>query len=475
MPSAISSDEWDLPRVKASIGFEDDSQNLASDDQDTEFFDVKFYPYGDVTHDPVFAAVSKKHIVIYRLSSKITPPYELVQLFRDDDKEALNCSCTWTKDPETEVPYLCVAGRDAKIKVYDVVQGKLVKVLVGHGGILRIQSNHASLIVDLFQAFHNSGRYVLSAGHDNVICLWTLPNLPPEPSGKNPSKPIVIHYPHFFTSEVHSGIVDCVAFFGDLILSRACHEDIIVLWRIEGFSSRDPPPEMSEAPTTSDTERLTRSAFAPATASACPPQYTRLLEFWTPHCGHQFYLRFKLFHDKDKHPILAFGNAKAMIFFWDLARLGSYHDFISEVRDPNRDKTQPIQRPGWLAPIQHRHKGDAVSKLRDAASDRESVASGRTGSVDVETHYDLNTNYSQETLEQWELKYDMTRVEEPIRAHSQSNVTVKDFVGRQVAWSTGGEWCVVVGSKNLAIILQRWHKKDRTEDKERKPSQDRPS
>lgn len=511
MPSATSSDEWDLPRLKASIGFEDDFQYLASDDQDTEFFDVKFYPYADATHDPVFAAVSKKHVVIYRLSNKSNPPYELVQLFRDDDKEALNCSCTWTKDPETEVPYLCVAGRDAKIKVYDVVQGKLVKVLVGHGGeindlatcptnflliasasedtTVRIWSldpahskqpcvcllageGHSSGLLTV--AFHNSGRYVLSAGHDNVICLWTLPDLPPKSNGKNPAQPIVIHYPHFFTSEVHSGIVDCVAFFGDLILSRACHEDIIVLWRIEGFSSHDPPPEISEAPTTSDTERLTRSAFAPATASACPPQYTRLLEFWTPNCGHQFYLRFKLFHNKDKHPVLAFGNAKAMIFFWDLARLGSYHDFISEVRNPERDKSQPIQRPGWLAPIQHRHKGDTVSKLKDAASDRESVVSGRTGSVEVETHLDLNTNYSQETIESWELKYDMTRVEEPIRAHSQSNITVKDFVGRQVAWSAGGEWCVVVGSKNLAIILQRWHKKDKADDKDKKSSsQDR--
>ena len=40
----------------------------------------------------------------------------------------MNCSCTWTKDPETEVPYLCIAGRDAKVKVYDVIEGKLVKV-----------------------------------------------------------------------------------------------------------------------------------------------------------------------------------------------------------------------------------------------------------------------------------------------------------------------------------------------------------
>ncbi|KAI0482871.1 WD domain-containing protein [Xylariaceae sp. FL0804] len=506
MPSTINNDEWDLPRLKASIGFEDDFQYLSSpDDQDTEFFDVKFYPYADESHDPVFAAVSKKHVVIYRLAKQSNPPFELLQLFRDDDKDALNCSCTWSKDPETEVPWLCVAGKDAKIKVYDVVQGKLVKLMNGCKEIndlatcptdflliasasddttVRIWSldpawtkqpcvcllageGHSAHLLTV--AFHDTGRYLLSAGHDNVVCLWTLPELPPKTSGKNPPEPAIVHYPHFFTSEVHSGIVDCVAFFGDLVLSRACHEDIIVLWRIEGFSSRDPPPDASDAPTTSDTERLTRSSFAPATASASPPQYTRLLQFSTPACGHQFYLRFKLFQHKDKHPVLAFGNAHSTIYFWDLARLIGYHDFITEVRDPSRNKTQPIQRPTWLAPIQHRHKADTINKLKDATSDRDSD-SVRTGSADAEMAVDLHTDYSQETLSTWEDKYDLTRVKEPVKAHTQSNITVKDFVGRQVAWSAGGDWCVVVGSKNLAIILSRWQKKSGVEDKEKKPT-----
>ena len=53
----------------------------------------------------------------------------------------------------------------------------------------------------------------------------------------------------------------------------------------------------------------------------------------------------------------------------------------------------------------------------------------------------------------------MTRVEDAIKAHATSKLTIKDFVGRQVAWNSSGEWCVVVGSKNLGIILQRWDKR----------------
>jgi polycomb protein EED len=236
-----------------------------------------------------------------------------------------------------------------------------------------------------------------------------------------------------------------------------------VLWRIEGFSSKNPIPTTLSAPTTSDTERLTRSAFAPITAG----QYTRLLQFHTPGCGHQFYLRFKLYHNEHKNPVLAFGNAHSEIYFWDLARLLGYHKFMSEVKDTERDKTQPVSRPAWLQPIKHRKQGDPISKLKDG-SDKDSVVSERTGSVNVEMLGDLSTTYSQETLEQWESRYDMTRLEDAVKAHSTSKITVKDFVGRQVAWSAEGDWCVVVGSKNLAIILQRWDKKDKNEDKDKK-------
>ena len=34
----------------------------------TEFFDVKFYPYLAPTEDPIFAAVSKKHVRIDTLA-----------------------------------------------------------------------------------------------------------------------------------------------------------------------------------------------------------------------------------------------------------------------------------------------------------------------------------------------------------------------------------------------------------------------
>jgi polycomb protein EED len=43
-------------------------------------------------------------------------------------EEASACCCTWTKDPVTGAPYLCIGGVDAKVKIYDVVNGKLYRV-----------------------------------------------------------------------------------------------------------------------------------------------------------------------------------------------------------------------------------------------------------------------------------------------------------------------------------------------------------
>ncbi|KAM0472891.1 hypothetical protein ACHAPX_008568 [Trichoderma viride] len=77
-------------------------------------------------------------------------------------------------------PYICIGGVDAKVKIYDVIDGQLV------------------------EAFHETGRYLLSGGHDQIINLWTIPDLPNE----SIATPLQVHYPHFSTSAVHSGIVD---------------------------------------------------------------------------------------------------------------------------------------------------------------------------------------------------------------------------------------------------------------------------
>ncbi|KAF4982083.1 hypothetical protein FZEAL_2235 [Fusarium zealandicum] len=480
---------FELPKLRLSFGFENDTEFLENDNI-AEFFDVKFCPYQPLDSNPVFAAVSKKHVVVCSLSQDPgdANPCEVLSVIRDDDVEASACCCTWTKDPITGAPYICIGGVDATVKIYDVMSGKLYRdvndlatspvnpsIIASASGdtsvrvwsLDPIHSKRPCLVIlageghswDLLSlAFHDTGRYILTAGHDQIINLWTLPDLPTEPV----TTPIRVHYPHFSTSAVHSGIIDCVAFYGDCILSRACHDNVIALWRIEGFTSKGPPPPQNIAPTAQTTvptnydeaSRLTRSAFVPTISPQCPSQYTMLLQFHTPNCGPQFFMRFKLLFVPGQHPVLAFCNAGGNVFFWDFERLTAYRDFMETVKDPNRDKSKPLPHPTWLRPVTRRQKPDG-NKSRHGGADKDTPV-GSQGNGAKPT--DEMSAYNAETLEAWASRYSQEDPHEPLKAHKTESSSA-NFVGRQAAWSPGGEWCVVVGSSNTALILQRWANK----------------
>ena len=253
-----------------------------------------------------------------------------------------------------------------------------------------------------------------------------------------------------------SYLIPCsVAFLGDCILSHACHEETIVLWRIEGFSSEDPPPSPSQAPTTYDPSKLTRSAFAPIISPSCPAQYTRLLEFQAAGCGPQFFMRFKVYEAPNRHPVLAFCNAKSKTSFWDLARLTTYHEFMTALNNPKKDKDSHLERPPWLT-FKQPKKPNTMARVRDP-SDKDSMVSVGASS-DPDSGAALGITH--DSISNWDELYGISHPHDhPIKPHKIVGVSGESkFVGRQVAWSPGGEWCVVVGNQNRALIFQRWAK-----------------
>ncbi|EHA52070.1 hypothetical protein MGG_06028 [Pyricularia oryzae 70-15] len=526
MAGGDASGEWELPRVRSSLFFEDDFKHITDDvGGDTEFFDVKFYPWNPQGSPEIFAAASKKHVLICRLQHTAQPnknPCEIIRVIRDDDHDALDYSCTWSRDAKTEAPLLCIGGRGNNVKVYDVIKGTLALTLAGHGdGIIdlitspanpliiasasddttaRIWSldpihseqpcvgilggeNHSWYLLSI--AFHQTGRYILSAGHDRVISMWTLPDFP----NQHMERPIVVYYPHFLTNEIHPNLIDCVSFYGDNVLSRACHEDCIVMWRIEGFSSHDPPPAALDAPTNYDPSQLTRSSFVRQTdTKSCPRPYTRLMTFHTKGCGVQFYMRFSMLQRKGMHPVLAFGNAGSKIMFWDMARFTAYADYIQELDKSEKEGSEEPKRPSWLEPRRQQRKKPTVgvverpvSKLRTetSSSGRElrrepttSRAASSARSTPVETAPSVTSSRELATREptgpeartSWEEKYGISDPNEPIKPHKVESFSASAVLARQVAWSMDGAWCVVAGSKNSVVILERWnpHKKDTT-------------
>jgi polycomb protein EED len=43
--------------------------------------------------------------------------------------------------------------------------------------------------------------------------------------------PVIVHYPIFSTAQLHNNFVDCVRWYGDLLMSRCAADAKIVLWK----------------------------------------------------------------------------------------------------------------------------------------------------------------------------------------------------------------------------------------------------
>lgn len=351
-----------------------------------------------------------------------------------------------------------------------------------------------------------------------------------------------------------------------------------MLWRIEGFSSDDPPPPMSRAPTNHDQSKATRSAFT-TLSPASPSYYTELAHFHTPYCGAQFYMRFKILNRPGLNPVLAFCDTNSTVSFWDLARFKEYHRFVAANRpaaaappndrasvlaspngaappaaagqsvserrsaypDASAPKPASLEVPSWLRashprgprggrggggvwrgsssrgqPLQQQQavvattpanlagaaaaggdhempdapppqedadeatgrqaaaasappgrkgprggRGGRGGSVNSAASGYASAAAAAAGSGLLQPQQQQQQQYSSKTWEAWDSRYSIgtdggTVGGEALKPHARERVARYAAIGRQVAWSPEGDWCVAVGSYSLVALLHRW-------------------
>ncbi|OBT54495.1 hypothetical protein VE04_04188 [Pseudogymnoascus sp. 24MN13] len=468
---------WDLPQWREMIELVDCP----------EVYDVKFYPYGKPTDDPIFAAVGGKKLIVCRPTHAKDKRVETIQAVVDEELNADNCSIAWAQADDGR-PLLCYAGSTALIKIIDVLTGELLQVLPGHGGgifdlavprtnphilascsedttvrlwslrkahrespCIAVFAGEGHLDAVLSIDFHANGHYILSAGQDHVVNMWTVPKLPDESTIIEKAE--AIHYPHFSTSEVHSNSVDCVRFYDDLILSRGHEEGYIVLWQITRFSSAAEVPTASAAPTTYDQSARTRSAFfkVPEGDKTAQRQYQRLLQFAIPQCN-QWYMRFGMYtpYSSLRHPVLAMCNSASKVFFWDLSRLVDYQKFITS--------PETVLKPNWLSlasQTKKSGKSDTHRLLSQTPID-ESVATSSVSSFSTETFaaaIDIEANRGA-----WDEKYATGNPWKSLKAHKIESIPRVTSVGRAVAWSEKGDFCVVAGSSGIISVLERWAK-----------------
>lgn len=565
-PHSSSAHMFNLPRIRETFKL---PYTTSDSSPRNIFYDVKFYPYHTSSDEPpIFATVGDRQTLLCRPSSERGRSMSIVSAFKDletgSDGAVLN-SCAWNFVDQNE-PLLSLGGPSGQVKVISVLTGKIVTTLIGHGGFIQdlathplypwilasASEDHSVRIWDLRRrmekgenacvilcghgqshkediltiAWHNGGRYLLSAGLDHMICVWTLPDLAPDADifddGKHTEKSRsaaetkVIHYPHFVTSAVHSNYVDCVCFYGDLVLSKAAGEGKIVLWRITGFNSKLPPLGPDRALKTGEFKD-TRNGFmtpsfrpryeksndntpihAEKNAEESPrPLFERLLEFQVPDSD-PFYMRFSLLTPSpshpDLHPVLAYGNHNSKIFFFDLTRLELGHD--GRISSPPEASTLaengflgPDDRCGTKKGVIRRlnsttssnwpshltgHRGGSTSSPGTGSPAPPSSPSSRRSSSIVtgvssnpqdggRANSTAATSLSASGVVagpvEDRVKYKIDNPFEPVRAHQTVTVRSVYFTARQAAWSACGRWCVVVGEVGkdaLGVLCERW-------------------
>ncbi|KIW63156.1 hypothetical protein PV04_10024 [Phialophora macrospora] len=514
-----------LPKVKYSFKTGKETDRF-------KIYDVKFYPYSDPSNtEPVVAIVSQKKVFIARLSAESDGVITMLHELEDEeevqrgDSSGLN-ACSWCYINHDR-PLLAIAGASGQLKVIDAIDGIHFTTLIGHGhGVINDIVTHpifpwivatcsmdktvriwdlrrhsfrheSSTIIICGQAnghsegvltlsWHSTGRYLITGGHDNLVCIWTIPDLAvgssfwwgiePQRRERSSDEVHIIHFPHFTSLAIHSNYVDCAKFFGDLVISKAAAEGKIVLWQITGFDTRKLPPSPVTAPKTEgylDTRNgfvrtATRGMDGVETVKVSPeyedlPPFERILEFEAPKSD-PFYMRFGLLLPSPDypalHPTLAFGNTASEIRFWDLERLSLGYSL-----GLNTNKSSPAKKKRGLVPRANR----ANIASQNMAAEQDSAIRLR-GSTESSISSGLSTAQQTSTAATSEISDDpiangpdpliplpdrtnlpIDRPDQLVKLHE--TVIVKDleykrqkpFLTRTIDWSPCGRWCVAVG------------------------------
>lgn len=167
-------------------------------------------------------------------------------------------------------------------------------------------------------------------------------------------------------------------------------------------------------------------------------------------------MRFSLFCQAGKRPILVIGNEKSKVFFWDLQSLEEWEGTSKEGDNSNDNRFKVPRAKKGIArkivkPTKQREPSVTSTTTTTTTNAGSSIGqNGRLNSASSET-----AEQAVEGRSRARLKFaadDPFKTLLPHRTHVVPRVT---FAARQVAWSVGGEWMVVTGDQGMIAVFTR--------------------
>ncbi|RNA37689.1 Polycomb eed-A [Brachionus plicatilis] len=242
-------------------------------EDDLNIYDVKIYrPFEENPKNILFASVGSNQCSFYEYNTS-TAEVEPIDIYLDADPQENFFVCAWTIDPDRLEPLLAIAGLKGIIRTISPFKSQFKNALIGHGAsindlkfhpsqnfillsaskdhTLRLWNINTTVCIAIFGGAEGhtdqvlstdidlQGRYIISCGIDHFLKIWSIQtpklknaiDISEEFDNTYKSFPTVsVNFPDFSTRDVHTNYVDCVRWFGDLILSKSC-ENCIIEWK----------------------------------------------------------------------------------------------------------------------------------------------------------------------------------------------------------------------------------------------------
>ncbi|XP_065179742.1 polycomb protein EED-like [Sycon ciliatum] len=305
--------------------------NFVKEQHKKNLFGVAFNYHAAEGSPLLVATVGSNRATVYECDNagSLTP----IRAYADAEANEDFYTCAWSHDSAGEM-LLAVAGARGVIRIIYPGSSLPDKTYTGHGNainelkfhpkdpslLLSVAKDHALRLwnietdtcVAIFGGvdghrdevlsgdFDLTGSWIMSCGMDHALKLWSMNDVSVlsairasktyQPQTTNRSfDTLSVHFPVFTTRKIHCNYVDCVRWFGQLVLSKSC-DNTVSCWK---------PGSLTD---TLDT--VSRSTTDVSVVHRF--DYTQC-DIW--------YMRFCINYEQT---LLAVGNQVGKVFVWDL-------------------------------------------------------------------------------------------------------------------------------------------------------------